>query len=398
MEERYIKAISDSPKWIRPAGWLTMPTITSSQNKLAFLFAVYENEENCFTLNYASAICNYTVDWGDSTSINVINSTAIREKRYDYSAISSIILQDDNGVNYKQVIITITLNSGNSANWVIGSTSAVIGAAGNRPGRPQILEAIISHINAVNFSARTAWPLFKNLIIKKLILTSSITSYFSNLINLSNIEGIGNIDSTGVSAGGQFFQKTGPINKLDFTFNAGTSALSFFNSSTFTKMGNITINGNATLNAFFGNCFNLIEVGNITAPIANNISSLFQNSSILRKVGTINTPATTTIASVFNSCNAIEEIIFTDLSNVTVTTSAFISCVSLSRLVLNGLKVSVNVASLNLQRTEIIELLNSLGTAATTQNITLTGNPGMDDITAAEINAILTPKNWTYTP
>lgn len=398
MEERYIKAISDSPKWIRPAGWLTMPTITSSQNRLAFLFAIYENEENCFTLNYASAICNYTVDWGDSTSINVINSTVIREKRYDYSAISSIILQDDNGVNYKQVIITVTLNSGNSANWVIGSTSAVIGAAGNRPGRPQILEAIISHINSVNFSGRTGWPLFRNLIIKKLILLSSNTSYFSNLINLSNIEGIGNIDSTGVAAAGQFFQKTGPINKLDFTFNAGTSAASFFNSSTFTKMGNITINGNATLNAFFGSCFNLIEVGNITAPIANNISSLFQGSSILRKVGTINTPATTTIASVFNSCNAIEEIVFTDLSNVTVTTSAFVNCVSLSRLVLNGLKVSVSVASLNLQRTEIIELLNSLGTATTTQNITLTANPGMDDITAAEINAILTPKNWTYTP
>ena len=64
--------------------------IAGGDNKLAFLFAVYANEENCFTLNYGSATCNYDVDWGDGTTITVNNSTAIQTKRYDYSLISSI--------------------------------------------------------------------------------------------------------------------------------------------------------------------------------------------------------------------------------------------------------------------------------------------------------------------
>ncbi len=400
MEERYIKAISDSPKWIRPAGWLTMPTITSSQNKLAFLFAVYEDGENCFTLNYASNVCNYIIDWGDGTTLTVINSNTIRERRYNYSdpGIVSPILQDANGINYKQVIITITFNSGTITNWFIGSISAVVGAAGNRPGRPQILEAILSWDLGISFASRTNWPLLQNLIIKKLKPSGVISLFFSNFINLRNIEGIENLDTTAITTMLSFFQKTGPVNKLNFNFTIGTSAASCFNSSIIKEVGDLTLIGSGSLNAFMGNCFNLVEVGNITALNATNTASFFQGTSIIRKVGTINTPATTTIASMFNACGAIESVVFTDLSNVTVTTSAFLNCVSLSRIVLNGLKVSVNVSACNLRRDAILELLDSLGTATTTQNITLTANPGMDDLTAAEINAILTLKNWTYTP
>jgi hypothetical protein len=99
----------------------------------------------------------------------------------------------------------------------------------------------------------------------------------------------------------------------------------------------------------------------------------------------------------FSGCYSLQELEFVDCSTLTNTSNMFGTCLSLRKLIMTGLIVSLNVASLNLQRQAIIDLLNSLGSPVTTQNVVLTANPGMIDLTNAEIMAILTPKNWTYT-
>ena len=399
MEERYIKAISDSPKWIRPAGWLTMPTITSVENKLAFLFAVYENEENCFSLNYGSAVCNYTVDWGDGTSINVINTTTITEKRYDYSAISSIVLQDELGINYKQVIITVTLNSGTITGWVIGSVSSTIGAPGNRPGKPQVLEAIISHTHGINFSSRISWPLLQSIKIVKLVPIGTVSSFFNGLISLRNFEGFENINTTNTTTSTNTFNSIGSINSINITWNSGIAGQStMFSNSTFKKLGNINLQGSGGLGSVFASCFILTEVGTVNTNSHNTLTNLFNSNYNLRKIGTITVGGSAiVISSMFSGCYSIEEIEFTNCANIITTTTAFLNCLSLRKLIMPNMSVSFSVVSCNLQRQVIIDLLNSLGSPLITQNIVLTSNPGMIDLTNAEIMAILTPKNWTYT-
>lgn len=368
-------------------------------NKLAFLFAVYENEENCFSLNYGSAVCNYTVDWGDSTSINVINSIAIIEKRYDYSAISSIVLQDELGINYKQVIVTVTLNSGTLSGWVIGAISGTIGAAGNRPGKPQVLESIISHNHNINFSSRTSWPLMQNLIFKKFRPTGTVSSHFSNFVNLRNIEGFDLIDLSVGATSSSVFINIGAINKIDITWNGAAGGVtSMFSGSQFKRLGNVTLNTTGSVNTTFSICTNLIEVGNVNLIGTTSAQSTFLNCYSLVKIGTITMNSVTLPNSMFRDCYSLQELEFTDCSTLTNTTTMFNTCLSLRKLIMPGLIVSLNVGACALQRQGIIDLLNSLGSPVTTQNITLTGNPGMNDITAAEINAILTPKNWTYTP
>jgi hypothetical protein len=99
----------------------------------------------------------------------------------------------------------------------------------------------------------------------------------------------------------------------------------------------------------------------------------------------------------FSGCYSLQELEFVDCSTLTNTTTMFANCLSLRKLIMPGLIVLLNVGGCNLQRQEIIDLLNSLGSPLITQNVTLTGNPGMIDLTNAEIMAILTPKNWTYT-
>lgn len=410
MEERYIKAV-DTYNWVRPAGWLTMPTITSSDNKLAFLFAVYENQENCFTISYPSATIVATADWGDGTT-TTINSTAIREKRYTYSAISSIVLQDANGVNYKQVIITISYTSGTLTTWYICPYSTLVGS-GYRPGPNQILETIISWDNLVilgtPISPAFCRPpsLMQNLIIKKMVLTTNGTGgssggYFSYLTGLRNIEGISNINTTLGGGASNTFINLGSINKIDFIWNGGTGAGGFsglFSNSTFRELGTLTFLGTGgTLATCFLNCYLLEKVGTINMGTMTLATSMFNGCNKLRSIGTITSTSNTSITSMFINCFVLESIVFSagSCASVTLASAPFTNCWNLKTLKMPGMAISFSIANCSLQKQAIIDLLNDLATVGTTQNIVLTGNPGLDDLTALEIITILTPKNWTY--
>ena len=96
-----------SSQWQRPSDWLTLPTLTSADNKFVGLHAVYE-DANFVALTAAGA---YTVDWGDGVIENYA-ANVIAEHKYDYSTY------DTAGATlcsrgYKQAIITVTPQSGN---------------------------------------------------------------------------------------------------------------------------------------------------------------------------------------------------------------------------------------------------------------------------------------------
>jgi len=122
-DNRYIKATApSSTNWNRPSGWLTLPTVTSADTKIVGLVAVYENEENAISIQAAGGSSqNYNINWGDGTS-QTGTTTNTYTKRYNYASVSSIVLQDDFGFNYKQVIVTITNNSGSVTLWNLGAS------------------------------------------------------------------------------------------------------------------------------------------------------------------------------------------------------------------------------------------------------------------------------------
>jgi hypothetical protein len=388
MEERYIKAI-DPDKWIRPAGWLTMPTITSSQNKLAFLFAVYANEENCMAISYGSSTCNYDVDWGDGTTLNVINTVATQSKRYDYASISSIVLQDRFGIDYKQVIITVTLNSGVNTIWSINA--AVV-----RAGKSQILESIISHSHSVSFLGRIS-TMMQSLKIVKLVPIATVSTHFANLIALRNFEGFENIDTTSTTTSGTVFANMGPVwQPLNFTWNSGAGAMTgILAGCRMKKFGNMTFNGSGGLSTAMSPNPSLEEIGNLNLGNHNTLTQMLQNCFNLQKIGTITANGSApNLSSVFQNCYSLQEIVFTNAANVTVTTLAFANCHALRRLVLPGITVAVSIVNACMQKTALVELFTSLGTPGVLTNITITGNPGIPDLTAADY-LIATSKNWS---
>ena len=389
MEERYIKTI-DPDKWIRPAGWLQMPTITAAENKLAFLFAVYADEENCFTLNYNSGSCNYTIDWGDGTTLTINNSTAIQTKRYDYASISSIVLQDSFGIDYKQVIVTVTLNSGALSAWTISPSSAAA-----RAGKSQILETVISHSHSVSFASRVQ-TMMESLKIIKFIADGVVSSHLRDLIALRNFEGFENIDTTNTTTSGGVFNNIGPVwQVLNFTWNSGAAGMTnILFGSRIKKFGNMTFNGIGGLTTAMSSS-DVEEIGDINLGNHNTLTSMFQNNFNLRKIGTITIGGTAVnITTMFQNCYSLQEIVFTNCANVTtLTTTTFGGCFALRRLVLPNIVVPVTAPVGCLQRTALVELFMSLGSPLTTQTLTITGNPGIPDLTAADL-LIATSKNW----
>lgn len=398
MSDLYIQAGSPT-EWVRPGGWPAMPNITSADNKFAGVYAVYDRPTNKLAIQVNSVSAAYNVDWGDGSAVQFFTGLGNQIKSYVYSSITAPILVDVAGNNYKPVLVIIT-NTGTAANLDLSRTRLTTGQAVDA----NWLENLISWNSSVAWSIRPL--LLQKINFVKGPLNASALSLMTTMPSLSVFEGeyfkpgnTGNISTIQamLSSSGSF-----QLNMPDFEMTksgaGGVGAQAFINSNLI-KFGSLTLNNFTVNNDFFNGCRNLTEVGNITLNGVTNASNFFLSCFSLKKIGLINiTSVGFTAAQMFNGALLLTEIIFNDASKITNSGSMFLTCRSLNVLRLPGMLISFSVTECNLERDEILDLLNDLGTPAITQNITLTRNPGLANLTIGEINAILVPKNWTYTP
>lgn len=380
----YIKAGSPDT-WVRPGGWVDIPSITSADTKFYGVYAVYENRKNNVSIGFASGTFNITIDWGDGSSNTTVSSISTQTKSYTYSGLTSPILQDAYGQNYKTVLVTITQNSGALTQFNFGGTTTI--------GTYNWLDIIMSWSTArVQFLK--AHPLLQRFIMYTGSFSgANANQYVTNLSNCRVLEMPVNLGTpTSIS---NFFSNNGNCEIGDITVGGAISISSFFSNTLIRKIGNFTaLNANGT--SIFSANRNLIEISDINIPATTSFNSMFSGSINLIKVGTVTSTAVTNIQSVMQNCFSIKEITFTDLSNVTTTTNAFSTCYSLENIRVPGLKVTVSFVDCAMERAELVQVFNDLGTPVTTQTITVTRNPGSADLTAADI-LIATSKNWTVT-
>jgi surface protein len=111
----YVDQISsggDGSTWTRPSDWLTLPTLTDSDEKVVGLHAIFPES------NFCSLKCtgDYTVDWGDGTVENYASGVQAYHQ-YDYATydVANATLCSR---GYKQAIVTITPQSGRALSAV----------------------------------------------------------------------------------------------------------------------------------------------------------------------------------------------------------------------------------------------------------------------------------------
>ena len=120
-------------------------------------------------------------------------------------------------------------------------------------------------------------------------------------------------------------------------------------------------------------------------------TNMFYNCTSLTSIPALNTAAGTSFTYMFYGCTSLTSIPALNTAAGTSFAYMFYNCTSLTSVELTGCKYSVSVASCLLSGTALDTLYTSLGTAAASQSITVTGNYG----TPTDTPSIATAKGWT---
>ena len=109
MTNYYIKA--QATGWTRPADWLSMPTVTSSQQTFVGLYAIFPSGNNFAAFRFGTSTGNYQVNWGDGTvTTHASNTTAEHTYNFTTYDTSNATLSTR---GYKQAMIVVTPLTGN---------------------------------------------------------------------------------------------------------------------------------------------------------------------------------------------------------------------------------------------------------------------------------------------
>ena len=407
-----INDVQFNARWIRPSEWIDMPTITSTEQKVAALFLVGNNNSNFVAFRCSG---NYTVDWGDGNVENVASGVTAKHN-YVFSSLSASTEIGPVGSKSRQAMIVITPQAGQNLTSVsfdfkhsslastyttpileitLSAPNCTSLLIGNTTGNLRLLEqcTILSHNDTSmsnmfgGCSALQSVPLFN---------TSSVTDMASMFFNCSALQSVplfitsSVTNMTNMFSGCSALQSVPLFNTSSVTTGmsnmfGGCSALQsvpLFNTSSVTNMASM-----------FYNCSALQSVPLFNTPAVTNMASMFFNCSALQSVPLFITSSVTSMASMFQSCISLQSVPTLNCSNATAITLFALSCNGLKRCQATGIKGTVSFASCTLGATELNEIYTNLAdlTALPTQTITVTNNYG----TATDNPTIATAKNWT---
>ena len=132
-----------------------------------------------------------------------------------------------------------------------------------------------------------------------------------------------------------------------------------------------------------------------------NMSHMFFYCNSLTAIPQLDTSAVTNMGGMFRNCYSMTAIPQLDTSAVTDMIQMFNGCNSLTAITLNNTVTgwagyAISLSDCSLGHAAIVAFFNSLPTITSAKAITLTGNPGVSELTDAE-KAIATGRGWTLT-
>jgi len=333
----------DENGWVRPADWLAMPTVESTDQKFVGLLAVTNNDSNHVALLARGA---YTVDWGDGSAPEDVADNVQANHAYDYSAISNDTLSER---GYKQVLVTVTpQGAGNLTQLTIDRRPTQFAAAKNA----QWLDLIISGPSMTSLTLRGSLS-FSQWVERVTIKSHALTSTANLFNNMRALQSVPLFDTSSVT----------------------------------------------TMNAMFGACSSLQSVPLFNTVNNKNMNTMFNGCFRLKTIPLLNTVDVTDIGNCFPNCDALNSLPALNLSAVTsVTTNIFAgTTASLSSAPFSGLAVDISFLNQKLGPVALNAIFTGLAdrTALDERTIIVTGNWGVGQ--AGYDATIATDKNWVVT-
>lgn len=301
--------------WTRNTEWLTMPTVSSSENKVVILFAVYPNTSavRLWIRQVDNVSGSWTVDWGDGTT-TTSGSSNNADHTYDYTNTHFDGTLTSKG--YKQAIITITpsTNPLNNSPFYMLDFSMVNGLIyASSTISSNYLDMIISAPNANNI----------------LIGSSSNTTRHTLLERIQILSCANNVNMDYVF---RFCYALRSISLPNVTIS--TAAFMFNTCRKLQEVPALTINLGTTgnLTSMFQNCYDLIKINGLTITAGNNTraaDNMFNSCYSLYTIPLFNTGNINSAQSMFQSCINLTTIPQFDFSKMATTTSMFNTCYSM---------------------------------------------------------------------
>jgi len=373
-----------SQNYVRNPDYLTLPELTSANERVCMLVIVFENRLNRVTVKYPNLTAS--TDWGDGTSATVSNG-AKQEHLYDYASIVGTVYQWPNsGENYKQCILSTTRVGGAIANADFSDSYAT--APINQGAF--IVDAIISLPNAtilyMTYNFGRHLPILERLRIVGLGAIPATSGWIrlSYARNLQSIELPPNKSGNWTGA----FTITGRCAVPDINWDAVLTCAQMFQNADIISHGYLIANSSGSLALYADGCENLVSFGYIDAQVATVANQMFFGCSVLQTVGDIDAPLLQNAANMFSGCLALGSVRFLDASAITTTTNMFANCLSLYDLEMFGLTRGVNLTNSSMGNYGMGNFAASLGTASGAQTITVTGTPYGALLTALDATAV----------
>lgn len=363
--------------WVRTSDWLTMPSITSADEKFVGILAIHEYGPNLVALTAEGA---YTVDWGDGTTED-FSTGVVAEHSYSYSAISAGTLSSR---GYKQVVVTVTPQAGQTLSKFsiheVHSSRSTVGTAAyawldiaiSGPSLGQIKIGVNSYSGTgstmvrlsnlerariLSSSLTTAASLFtqlRSLCTVEFNSSSAVTSHngmFNGCASLVVGPRLDTSASTNLSSmysGCSAMQRMYPVDTTSVTdmssMLVGSSVsvipalrltgncTSTFSSCTALryaplKLAPVSV---STLQQTFSSCYSLRKVGSINLSSCTTMLQAFNNCTSLVETPAFNTTSTlTSLANTFNNCPSLRSVALFDTSGVTTFSGTFLGCILL---------------------------------------------------------------------
>jgi surface protein len=364
--------------YTRPTGWLTLPTLLTTDYKFVGLYAIFENANYvAFRVNNSSG--SYYVDWGDGTN-NTYATGVTASHEYDYSTydVSNTTLITRNNLTYKQAIITVTPVTVNNVtsmylhnphpsnpqttyatNWLDISVNMPTMNAFNVTGgdtaiKPWLLEQATIGVIANNQSNGYMFygcSALKNVIIDTSAAFINCSSMFYGCSALQTIPSFNTAWCTSMS---YMFYNCYSLVSLPSTFNTSSnnnSSLMFNNCYSLDspppmKVGSngqamfqgckslkrviLDTTGTYNANSMFSGCSNLEESPILATPSIGLTSGMFSGCSKLKKVNLFTTTNVTDMSNMFSGCSSLTSIPSFKTNAVTTMASMFYNCVALT--------------------------------------------------------------------
>ena len=361
-----VGTLSTSP-WVRPSDWLTLST--PADGTFYGLKAITLDDGNFAAVNCTTSSGTYHVGWGDGNTSDVASGTAAQHW-YDSTAISAGTLSTR---GYKQVIVTITANTGSLTGINLQAKNTTTGLGTYETGWLDIAVSATSltslTVGASSLTVRVG--MLENVT----LLNNSITSMnylFGNCYKLSNVS-----------------LNTAAVTSMSSMFNYCYSLVSvpLFNTAAVTSMSSM-----------FQYCSSLVSVPLFNTAAVTSMSSMFYYCSSLVSVPLFNTAAVTSMSSMFQYCSSLASVPALVTSNAVNNSSSFTNmfsgCPSLASGALSGTQYAISYSGCKLSEAGIVAIFNALGTASGTPTITVSGNYGYAALTTGD-KAIATGKGWT---